>query len=512
MKKVLFLVLVFSSLISSVVMAEKDIITSEDFEKYNIGTVYNSGELTVSYPGMDDATLTGPYIINAPGGIYEGTDVYEGNAADNIVTYAKTSDTTAIAVTGGLNNGWHGAYSHPMLLLQGGQGAESEYNSSNRRLAVVNHGTGKSLIIAPAKSIYVPTFAWYGYDNVDFSKPVVWETDVKIQTVSKGYFELSLTKGKLSEIRPFQYSSHDSGRHSITPFVRFTSDGKITIFGEEAGTYSIGAFYTVSIFIDNTGDSPVYSVTVKEKESQNTVIETEKKALEFDFDGVSGVEYFSNTPLSDSRLTEAIIDNISISHLVFNGVMKSSSAVAINGTGTCLLEFSDAFNEETVNEDSIKVYGPDGTQIEGVQVIVNSTKYHRVQLKFTGIELIPSSTYKVVMKGVKSTDGILCNSEAEFKTADIVSFTTATKTSDGVTFSIRNNANYETSVTLVAVAFKDGKIISDGVYYKKVSFLAKETINDAFTGMQFSQEPDKIRMYVIDGIEKFRALCPQKEL
>ena len=183
MKKILFFALVFSCLIHTSAMAENEVITSEDFESYNIGTVYNSGELTVSYPEMDDATLTGNYIINAAGGVYEGADVYEGNAAENIVTYAKTSDTTAIAVPGGLDNGWHGAYAYPMLFLQGGQGASSEYNPTNRRLSVVSSDGGKTLKLAPATNGYVTPSSWYGYDEIDFSKPVVWETDVKITGV-----------------------------------------------------------------------------------------------------------------------------------------------------------------------------------------------------------------------------------------------------------------------------------------------------------------------------------------
>jgi len=512
MKKILFFVLVFSSLFSATVIAEKDVITFEDFEKYSIHAIYNSGEITVSYPGMDDVKLTNAFIINAPGGIYSGDEAYEGNAAENIITYAKTSDTTAIAVTGGLNNGWHGAYSHPMLYLQGGQGAESEYNASNRRLSVVQYGTGGALLLGPTKSIYVSTGSWYGYDEIDFSKPVVWESDVQFRSISKGKLELSLTKGKFSEIKPFEYASHQSGRSAITPVITFAPEGKITVFGEEVGNYSKSVAYTVSMTIDNTGETPTYSITITEKNTQNTIVQTGVKPLDFDFSGVTGVDYYAYTPKDDTQPTEAFVDNISISHLVFNGVMKSTNAVAINGKGTCLLEFSDAFDESTVNSDNIKVYDSDGKMIEGVEVLVNSTKYHRVQLKFTGINLEPSSVYKVVMKGVRSVDGIMCESETEFKSVDIVSLASVSRTDDGVTFSIKNNANYETRATIVAVGFKGGKIVSDGVYYKKVELSAAGTANDEISEITFSETPDIVRVYVIDNIQNFRALVPQKEL
>lgn len=509
MKKILFFTLMFSCLISTTALAENEDITSEDFEKYSLNAIYNSGELTVSYPDMDDATLSGKYIINAAGGIYEGEDVYEGNAADNIVTYAKTSDTTAIAVPGGLDNGWHGAYSHPMLYLQGGQGASSEYNTLNRRLSVISSDGGNVLALSPATNAYVSTSSWYGYDEIDFSKPVIWETDVKIRGISQGKFELSLTKGKFSEIKPFAYASHDCGRSLITPVVTFSPEGKILIFGEEAGEYSKNVKYKVSVFIDNTGENPVYSVTVKDGE--NAVIETEKKQLEFDLSGVTGVDYYASTQKGDSKITDVCLDNITIAHVVYSGIIKSSNAVAINGTGVCLLEFSDAFDEETINDEAIKVYDPNGEEVEGVSVSVNSTISHRVLLRFTDIELEPSSVYTITMYGVKNKDGIRCESTAEFKTVDLVKISSATESNGTVNYSIKNNANKETSVTIVIVGFKDGKIVSDGVYYKRVDFTAKGTTTEEIE-VEYLEAPDTVKAYIIDSIGGFSALTPQKEL
>lgn len=490
--------------LSSAQAANRDI-TVENFESYNVNAVYNTEKLTVSYTGMSDAVLSGDYIINAPGGIYEGDEAYTANAAENIMAYAKTSDTTAVAVPGGLGNGWHGAYSHPHLYLQGGQGASSELNKYNRRVAVVNNGGAKVLQINPVNNSYVTTSAWYGYDEIDFTKPVAWETVVKISSMpASGQFTLSLSKGKFSEVIPFEYTAHDkTGREDFKTIVKFAEDGKLYIGDTEAGEYSTGVFYKVYVFIDATLSSPVYTVTVTDNATGSIAASLELTDIDYDFSGVTGVDYFARTPSSASAATCALIDSIAVSNVIFDAEIKSTSAVNINGKGLCVLEFSDNIDETTVSEDTINVYHKD-TRVDGIQLLVLNSKRVRISLP----ELEPSSVYTVKINGVKSLGGIVADCSTSFRTKELVTVSSALKTSDGIVFTIRNNSSHECSVTAVAAGYADGKIVSDGVHFKKLTIDAGASLEDSFTGMVFETPAEKMTLFIVDSIRGFISLTP----
>lgn len=489
----------------SPVQAANSTVTSEDFESYNINAVYNTEKLTVSYPGMSNAVLSGAYIINAPGGIYEDDQTYTANAAENIMAYAKTGDTTAIAVPGGLGNGWHGAYSHPHLYLEGGQGAGSELNRYNRRVAVVGDGASKALQLNPLNGPYVSTSAWYGYDEIDFTKPVVWETDVKITSMAAdGQFTLSLSKGKFSEILPFVYTSHDkTGRTDYKTIVKFGSDGKLYIGDAEAGEYSLGVYYKVNVFVDATVGKPVYSVTVTEKETGNVAASIELTDIAYDFSGITGVDYYARTPVSTSRDVCVLIDSAAVSNVRFDAEIKSTAAVNINGKGMCVLEFSDNIDETTVSEDTIKVYHND-TPVEGIQLLLLNSRRVRISLP----ELEPSAVYTVQIKGVKSLGGIASDCSTSFRTKELVTIGSAQKTSDGLTFTIKNNSNNECSVTALAAGYADGKIVSDGVHFKRLTIGAGASVDGSFTGMVFDAPPEKVTLFIVDSIGSFVSLTP----
>ena len=276
--------------------------------------------------------------------------------------------------------------------------------------------------------------------------------------------------------------------------------------GTETADYTEKTFYTVSLFVDRTADTPVYRLSIKERETETEIVSSELDFDEFDF---SGVDYYAYTPKGATKPTEAFVDNIRVEKVVFDAEITSTALVNINGKGRSLVTFSDVFIEETVNTDNIKVYCPDGTQLEGVTLQIQKNKQSVIVIY---PELEPSSVYRLVIKGVISQNNIAADCERSFTTSDIASFSSAAKTQTGVSFGVKNNSNYETSVTVIAAGFKDGKIVSGGVYYKKVTIAGGKTVNDEFTEMEFTETPDEIRIYAVDNIHEFNALIPQKSV
>ena len=503
MKKLILLTMLAVLAFPSASSADDSIITAEDFEKYSLTEKYNTGSLKVSYPGLAEETLTNEYIINAPGGIYTGDEVYEGNAAENIVTYAQTSDTEAIAVRGGLNNGWHGFYSHPMLYLAGGQGISSEFNKYNRRVAVVKSGTGKVLNLSATNNSYVDTSCWYGYDEIDFSKPVLWESDVEIGYMGdKGAAYLSLTKNKFAEVPLLAYPGHDCGRTAITPVLQFLPDGKIMLGEDEIGEYSKNTFYRVSLFIDASDSSAALRLTIREKQSGDAVVNELLKSIDYDFSGVTGIEYYVKSVVNAKQSTEMYVDNIEIKQVIFSGAIKTAALADINGKGVMPVTFSALLNRETVNNDTIKVYHG-GELVEGTNVSALNSTVVRLSLPV----LSPSEYYTVKIDGVMSESGLRAECETEFKSKDIVTLSNAAINNDKVTFKMKNNSAENTSVTILAVLYSNGKILPSGVLYKQISAEPGKTAADEFD-ISESAQCDSAVIYCIDRADSFRAAAP----
>ena len=503
MKKLILLTMLAVLAFPSASSADDSIITAEDFEKYSLTEKYNTGSLKVSYPGLAEETLTNEYIINAPGGIYTGDEVYEGNAAENIVTYAQTSDTEAIAVRGGLNNGWHGFYSHPMLYLAGGQGISSEFNKYNRRVAVVKSGTGKVLNLSAPSNNYVDASCWYGYDEIDFSKPVLWESDIKIGNMAdKGAAYLSLTKNKFAEMPLLAYPGHDCGRTGITPVIEFLPDGKIMFGGEEIGQYSKNVFYRVSLFMDAGDASAACRLTIKEVQSGDAVVSELPMNIDYDFTGITGVEYYTKVASGANASSEVQIDNISIKQVIFSGVIKTTATADINGKGVMPITFSSLLNRETVNNDTIKVYHG-GELVEGTNVSVLNSTVVRLSLPV----LSPSEYYTVKIDGVMSESGLRAECETEFKSKDAFTLSSAKIASDAITFKLKNNSSESGFVTVLAVLYSENKILPNGVLYKRMTADPGGTINGDIDISNVSGA-DSAVIYCLDTISAFRAAAP----
>ena len=505
LKTILAVLAVLGAVAPIQALAANEVITSEDFESYNTNAIYNTGSITVSYPGYSDASMSGSVIVNAPGGIYGADEAYTGNAAQNMIAYAKTGDTTAMVVPGGLDNGWEGRYSHPVLGIDSTQGAEANMNQYNRRCSVIDDAGGKVLKLGPSNNAYVNTFSMYAYDDVDFSKMLLWESDIKISNIAAGgTARLSLTKGQLSDAQLFTYvTAREQGRSSILDILTFDSDGQILVNGEAAGTYDRGTFYTVSLVFD--ASSSQFSVTVKNRDTGDNVVELPMQPLDYNFSGITGIEYYANAARGAAAETDMRIDNITVANVTFEGEITSTRKVAINGTGSSVIIFDNDIDETTVNADTIRIYNGD-EPVEGVEMTLNNTR----QVRLTLPELDPSAVYTVVIDGVRSQSGVTANCQTSFTTVDLVTVSAAQATGDGATYTIRNNANYESSITGLAVFYKDGKIVSDGVHYKKITIPAGGTLSESFEGMQAQEPWDSVNLFFINSITGgFQAVAPQ---
>lgn len=477
-------------------------ITAEDFEKYSITEKYDtSRKFTITYPGQTNAEdVTTNWLINAPGGIYTGADAYEGNAAENIIAYSEQADGTLLCVPGGLNNGWHGAYNYPMNTMTGG-GADSHLNQFNRRCAVVKNGANKALQLESATSQYVSTAAWYSYDEIVFSGPIVWQSDVLVENVAKnGTFAMSFTHGKYSVPEPFIYPSRTCGRRDITEIISFVPGGKIMIFGAEAGDWESGKYYTVKVSVDADAQPPKVTVNIKERESGTAVAEVQTTELGFDFSEKTGVDYYVNTQKADAYSTKVLIDNIDIRKLVFAGKITANS-VAINGKGVCRIDFGDNIDVATLTDENVTVYKGD-TKIEGTSVSRLNPTAARLALP----ELEPQTEYRVVIKGVANIAGIAADCTAYFRTKDLVTASNVKKTADGVSFTAANNSAHDIAVTAVVLKMSDGKILS-GVYYKRLNISAGGKVNETVTGMADGENSETV-LYIIDSMGGMKAEAP----
>lgn len=487
--------------------AEPEQITGEGFESYNLVTVYSEGATTVKYPGYDNTSISAGQgmVINAPGGtIYtEKERQFEGNAAENILSYAKTGDNEVLALPGGLNNGWRGRYSHPMTITNGQGGADSPVRWSQRRLAVVKDGDGQALRLNPAKNGYVDTWSDYAYENIGLSTPILWESSVRADSMeSGGSVVMGIGVGAIKAAPPLEYPGYLGGREEVENIISFTPEGMLLIGGENAFEYENGQYYKITVIIDATGENTVCSVVVRDAAGKNTLAQR-KFNLKIKHKGTVNVFYTANTAMNAGKETSATVDNIAISKLVFDAVLKSATDAALDG-GECVIEFSEPFAEETVNGSTVKVFDEE-RELDGVTVTADGT--NKVRIKLPQVE--PSRYYKVKIDGVENLSGLVSSCEVLFRTKDRISDSPAVFDNSGVSVRLKNNTADDCELTVLAVFMKDKKIMNNGVNYRRVTVKAgKNTELVRFDLPDELSDADSVTLCYIDDMGHFTAIAP----
>lgn len=490
--------------------AEPVQVSNENFESYNLTAVYGEGKLTVNYPGADPTTIAAGQgaIVNAPGGtVYtEKSKQFEGNAAENILSYAKTSDTEVLAVPGGLNNGWRGRYSHPMTITNGQGGADSQIRWSTRRLAVVADGENKALRLNPAKNSYVSTWSDYAYESIDLATPIMWESSVRADRVtSNGSVVMGVSTGSIKTALPLEYPGYLGGREETENIISFTPDNDLLIGGEKAFSYESGQYYNISAVIDATRGKTVCSVVVKDAAGRD-ILAQKKFELKIKHKGNIGVFYTANTDMNADKETSATVDNIVISKINFDAVLKSANDAALDG-GECVIEFSEPFAAETVNNSTIKVLD-NNKELDGTAVTAEGEKQVRIKLP----SLEPSKYYSIKIDGVENKSGLVSACEVLFRSKDRVSDSSAVFDGSGVTFKLKNNTVQDCTLTVLAVFMKDKKIVNDGVCYRKVTVEGGKINPISIDVPTEIRDADTVMLCYIDDIGHFTAVAPFKKI
>ncbi len=487
--------------------AEPEQITSESFDTYSLATVYSEGATTVKYPGYDDTTISAGQgmVVNAPGGtVYtEKNKQFEGNAAENILSYAKTGTAEVLALPGGLNNGWRGRYSHPMTITNGQGGADSSIRWSQRRLAVVKDGDGQALRLNPAKNSYVATWSDYAYENIDLKTPIMWESSVRADSMeSGGSMVMGVGTGTIKAAAPLEYPGYLGGREEVENIISFTPEGSLLIDGENVLAYENGVYYKITVIIDATGENTVCSVVVRDAAGKNTLAQ-KKFSLQIKHKELVNVFYTANTVMNAEKETSVTIDNIAISKLVFDAVLRSASDAALDG-GECVIEFSEDFAEETVNGSTVRVF--DGErELDGVTVAADGT--NRVRIKLPPVE--PSKYYSVKIDGVENLSGLVSSCEVLFRSRDRISDSPVVFDGSGVSVKLRNNTADDCTVTVLAVFMKDKKIMNNGVNYRRVTVRRGKNTEEVVFGLPDELSgADSVTLCYIDDMGHFTAVAP----
>jgi len=468
----------------------------EDFSRYNHTAIYNSEDLTISYDGYPDASLTSnrEYIINGAGGIYAENEVYNANAAENLYCYAKTGDGAAKLVFGGLNNGWRGFYSHPPTSMNGQGGAGGELNKYNRRLAVVDFQGNNVLQMSNTKSEYVPTYSVYAKDDVEFYENTKWSTDVYIENYGvNGYFSMSLTKGQINKVIPFQaVSSVANGRDSVNDVLKFI-DGKVYCFDEEAMAYDKAKWYTVETMLKSSEDNLLCTVSIKDKGTGAVLYSKDNISLNAKLnEDITGLGYCTYTP-KNSEASSVYIDNISIEKIDFYATIATTREISINGRGNVAIKFNSEYIGDSINDSTIKVYCGD-TQIEGCGV--STLTQNRVKIDLPTLK--PATEYTIRVNGVMGRDGIEAKCEVPFKTVPYAKLSNASISGENLSFKLKNNSAGTVTAYVSAVCENDNDMIVD-FHYKKVELEPEQESQIKFTEIA-SENSSNIYLYVTDDL------------
>ena len=215
------------------------------------------------------------------------------------------------------------------------------------------------------------------------------------------------------------------------------------------------------------------------------------------------VFYTANTAMNAGKETSATVDNIAISKLVFDAVLKSATDAALDG-GECVIDFSEPFAEETVNGSTVKVF--DGErELDGVTVTADGT--NKVRIKLPQVE--PSRYYKVKIDGVENLSGLVSSCEVLFRTKDRISDSPAVFDNSGVSVRLKNNTADDCELTVLAVFMKDKKIMNNGVNYRRVTVKAgKNTELVRFDLPDELSDADSVTLCYIDDMGHFTAIAP----
>lgn len=486
----------------------ESIIMSENFNSYNLSTVTNTNAAyTIVYPGQENSTLkkNSGVMINAPGGtVYtEKNEIYEGNAAENIIAYADIGDNTVLAVVGGLNNGWRGRYSHPMKTINGEGSADAELSGNRRRLAVVSDGDNQVLKINPAKNKYVSTWSDFMYENLDLTVSTVWESDIKFNTFAEnGEFTIGVGKGTVPKAEALKhitnYLGSDESRYKL---LTFSNDGGIYINGVKYADYELGKYYKVSIVF--YGGKKQYKVIITDKLSGNTVVE-ESAEITVNFSEKMNIYYTARTAQEDTAETSVYVDNIKLMRAHFEAsVKKTISNLAFNGSGKCYIDFDKAIDPSSASSETVKLFDGEN-EVSGTEVSIISDNRICISLP----ELKPSSTYTIKLVGIKNRLGLISNNAFTLRTVDTVANISANLGSSGVSFKLRNNTNEECSLTVAVFFIKNNKIMSQGTYYKRITIAPGAAYADVFDSIPQAAEAESAVICYLNSAHKFTAISP----
>lgn len=495
MKK--FVVILGSLLMAaSTVYAADNTSYKEDFESYNYNAVYNSEDMTVSYDGKTANIVSSQkYIVNCAGGIYESDEAYTANAAENIYAYAKTGDGEGTLVFGGLNNEWHGRYSHPPNTLDCKGGANGELNQYNRRLAVVSLQGNKVLGMNPAQNDYVSTYCIYANDNEKFYEHTKWSTDVYITNISaSGYLNIYLSKGALNAPKPFEYLGGTAdGRDLLFDILRFSEQNEIYFLGEAKAQYEPKKWYHIEVNLDSYSDNTVCNVRIEDKQTGGVLFESEKTELNFVVNNDKcGIGYNAYTA-AKSAATEVYIDNVEIEPLEFYAVIASTRDVSINAKGNTAIRFNSEYVDDSISKDTIKVYLNE-VEVEGVSLSLLSQNRVRITLP----KLEAAQEYTIVVKNVLGQNGIYADCRIPFRTVSLVTTSNASLNGEDLSVKLTNNSLDDIEVTVVAIGENDNSMLQTNVY-RRVGIAKEATVTETLTGVA-GVDVKSVYIYVVNSL------------
>ena len=473
---------------------------SENFEKYQTNAVYSDSAVTYTitcpeHPELGEAELNNSFIMNAAGGIYSGSDVYTGNAAENVCTYAKTGEKTLNAVFGGLGNGWHGRYSACMTELNGKGGVDAGFNLYNRRLAVdAAPGGGKALRMNPAGNTYIDTYSTYGDDDVELCENTLWSSDIYLKSVaSNGSFEISLTEGSFSEPNYLQLSGIMQGRKSKYTLLRFDGEMNAELFGG-AETHKVDAlkWYTVEILLRLGEDVPKCVIVMRDRNSGAEIFTSTHEITGYSFaDKRAGFDYCAASTTATKGETCAYVDNITVRSMDLTVSLVSSKAVPIGG-GKTAISFNSDIDSSTITNDNITVF-LGNEEVSNISLAQLSSK----KVVITLPELCATSKYRIDTTGVTSVTGIKSKSSVYFKTGDLIAVSGAKRITNGVSVNVKNNSLNEQSIIVAVACENDGML--NKLVYKKVTLSS-----GALQGIEFidiyDTPQESIKIYFISDI------------
>lgn len=318
-------------------------VNKENFESYSL-EIKNSSK-TYSIEGYE-GVVPAWRILNAPGTTYYDV-VYEGNAAENIITYARLDADTVKVVPGGLNNGWYGTYSHPAKdPAEKNGGAGGIHIERSNRLGVVKDGENKVLKFNPRTNSYITTRSDYAYQNLDLTKPIIWESDIKLENINN-LFVMGASKGELQTANIFEdYDVFQKGRTGETEIIYFDENLKGYVNGTEFMQFEKNKYYSIMVIF--AAEQQSYMVIVKNPETGAVIKESDLITYEDGFSDNMQIFYYAETAKGAASETTAYVDNIVIDS-------ESIRPLSYSAKGSTLSVDIDAVNTNPMNFETVNM-------------------------------------------------------------------------------------------------------------------------------------------------------------